>query len=294
MNSSRRRFIQTAVAVPAFAGLGMTAVPAVPAFAADGAESTDIANSADAANGNVRFRLGLASFTFRSFDFTRAVQLTRRAGLVPICINRIHLPMDSVEGQRAATAEATRSAGLDLYACGVVPMNSPADVVNAFQYARAIGAETIVAMPRPELLPLVETHVKETGKYIAIHNHLTGSYPTLDAIMELVGSLDKRIGICVDVGHLVRNGVDLVKSIHDCKERIYDIHLKDVTEASHQGRECVCGHGVLDIPGCLQALIDIGYDRVAAFEYEVNAGDPMPGLMESVGYVRGVLRMIGG
>jgi len=288
MNSSRRRFIQTAVAVPALAGLGITAAPVLVGNTVANTASTDTVAS------NLKFRLGLASFTFRSFDFTRAIQLTSRAGLVPICINRIHLPMDSIDEQRTVAAEATRQAGLDLYACGVVPMSGLAEVTNAFQYARAIGAETIVANPHPALLPFVEENVKETGIYIAIHNHFTGPYPTLDAIMEHVGSLDKRIGICIDTGHLVRNGVDLVKSIHGYKERIYDIHLKDVTEASHQGRECVCGHGVLDIPGCLQALIDIGFDRVVAFEYEVNAADPMPGLMESVGYVRGVLRMIGG
>jgi sugar phosphate isomerase/epimerase len=279
MSSSRRRFIQTAIAVPALAGLGITAFPA---FAAN-----------TMVNPHIRFRLGVASFTFRNFDRARAIQMTNRAGLVPICLNRIHLPMDATDEECAAAAEETRGAGLDFYAGGVVSMNNPAEVTNAFRYARATGIGTIVANPQPAQLSLVEEKVKETGIYIAIHNHLTGPYPTPEAIMEHVGALDKRIGICVDVGHVVRNGADIVRSIHNCKERIYDIHLKDVTEASHQGRECVCGHGVLDIPGCLQALIDIGYDRVVAFEYEVNAADPMPGLMESLGYTRGVLRMIG-
>jgi len=54
------------------------------------------------------------------------------------------------------------------------------------------------------------------------------------------------------------------------------------------------GINPMDIPSHLQALIDIGYDRVASFEYEADANDPLPGLMESVGYVRGVLRMIAG
>ena len=279
MNSSRRRFIQTAVAVPALAGLGL-------------APSRSF--SANVAESKIKFRLGVASFTFRGFDRAGAIQMTNRAGLEAFCINRVHLPMDSTDEERAAAAEETRGASLDLYACGVVPMNNPAEVANAFRYARTIGVDTIVASPQLAQLPLVEEKVKETGIYVAIHNHVTGPYPTPEAVMEHVGALDKRIGICVDVGHVVRNGADLVRSIHNCKERIYDIHLKDVTEASRQGRECVCGHGVLDIPGCLQALIDIDYDRVVAFEYEVNATDPMPGLMESLGYTRGVLRMISG
>ena len=281
MNTSRRCFIQTAVAVPALAGLGVTAAPA---FAADTAEN------------KVRFRLGVASYSFRNFDRARTLQMTHRAGLDAICFKDMHLPMNATNEQCAAAAEEAKAAGLDLYACGVVYMRRPEEVANAFRYAKAAGMKTIVAVPQPVLLPFIEEQVKETGIYIAIHNHGPGDgiYPTPEAIMEKVSSLDKRIGICIDTGHTARVGADVVKSIHDYKERIHDVHLKDITAETPQGRECICGRGVMDIPSHLQALIDIGYDRVASFEYEADANDPLPGLMESVGYVRGVLRMIAG
>lgn len=280
MNPSRRRFIRTAIAVPAFAGLGLSVSPSL---AADPTES------------KVKFRLGVASYTFRSFDRAKTLQMTRRAGLDAICFKDMHLAMNSTNEQCAAAAEETKKAGLDLYACGVVYMRNPEEVTNAFRYAKAAGMATIVAAPQPALLPLVEEKVKETGIYIAIHNHGPGddTYPTPEAIMEKVGSLDKRIGICVDVGHTARIGGDVIQSIRDYKERIHDIHLKDETAATTQGQTCICGRGVLDLPGYLQALIDIGYDRVASFEYEADGNDPLPGLMESVGYIRGVLRMIG-
>jgi sugar phosphate isomerase/epimerase len=280
MNSSRRRFIQTAAAAPVFAGLltgGLT--PA-----------------ADGAGDKIKFRLGVASYTFRKFDRAKTIQMTRRAGLDAMCFKDMHLPMDSTDDQCAAAAEECKKAGLDLSACGVVNMRTPADVTNAFRYAKAAGMVTIVATPQPALLPFVEEKVKETGIYIAIHNHGPGdnTYPTPEVIMEKIASLDKRIGICIDVGHTARIGADVVKSLRDYKERIHDVHLKDETAATPQGQTCICGRGVLDIPGYLQTLIDIGYDRVASFEYEADESDPLPGLMESVGYVRGVLRMISG
>jgi len=283
MNSSRRRFIQTAVAVPALATLLTGGVTPSRSLAAN-----------DAAESNVKFRLGVASYSFRNFDRARTLQMTRRAGLDAICFKDMHLPMNATDEQCAAAAAEAKQAGLDLYSCGVVYMNSPEDVTNAFRYAKAAGMTTIVAAPRPNLLPLVDEKVKETGIYIAIHNHGPGdnTYPTPEAIMERVGSLDKRIGICNDVGHTARVGADVVKSIRDYKDRTYDLHFKDVTAATPQGRECICGRGVLDLPAYLQALIDIGYDRVVSFEYEADANDPLPGLSECVGYVRGVLRML--
>ena len=49
------------------------------------------------------------------------------------------------------------------------------------------------------------------------------------------------------------------------------------------------GRGVLDELGILQALIDTGYNDTVWFEYEQSPEDPLPGLAESVGYVRGML-----
>jgi sugar phosphate isomerase/epimerase len=145
------------------------------------------------------------------------------------------------------------------------------------------------------LLPLIDEKVKETDIYIAIHNHGPGDkvYPTPEATMEKVAPFDQRVGICIDVGHTARVGGDVVKSLRDCKERIFDVHFKDENKAAPEGSPTICGRGALDLPSYLAALVEIGYDRVVSFEYEIDSKDPLPGLMESVGYTRGVLRMIG-
>ena len=277
MKFSRRHFFQTAAATPALAGFCM------------------VSSSFAAESNKVKFKLGLASYSFRNFNQAETIAMTRRAGLDAICFKDMHLKMDSTGEQCAAAAEACKKAGLILYGCGVVYMQSAAEVDNAFRYAQAAGMNTIVAAPKPELLPMIEKKVKETGIYIAIHNHGPGDnvYPTPESIVEQVGSLDKRIGICIDVGHTARIGADVVKSIREYKDRIHDVHFKDVTAATPQGKECICGRGVLDLSGCLSAFLDIGYDRVVSFEYEADGNDPLPGLTESVGYVRGMLKMIG-
>jgi inosose dehydratase len=71
------------------------------------------------------------------------------------------------------------------------------------------------------------------------------------------------------------------------------VHIKDVSAANKDGSAVEVGRGVIDIPKFLKTLIKIEYDGIVSFEYEKDAKDPMAGLAESVGYVKGVLAAIG-
>ena len=281
MKCSRRYFFQTALALPAAAGMGIV--------------SSSFAAAQTPAGSKIKFQLGLASYTCRNFDRAKTIEMACRAELKMMCFKDMHLKMNAADEECAAAAEECKKAGITLYACGVVSMGNADAVNNAFRYAKAAGMKTIVAVPQPGVLSLVEEKVKETGINIAIHNHGPGDnlYPTPESIMEKISVLDKRIGLCVDVGHTARIGADVVKSLRDYKERILDVHFKDETAATPQGKTCICGRGVLDLPAYVSALIEIGYDRTVSFEYEADANDPQPGLMESVGYIRGLMRMLG-
>jgi len=100
--------------------------------------------------------------------------------------------------------------------------------------------------------------------------------------------MDKRMGLCIDIGHTVRVGADLIASTEKCADRLMDVHMKDVTEAAPRGHGIQVGRGVIDIPPFLRTLRRLNYSGVVSFEYEEEAKDPLPGLAESVGYVRGV------
>jgi sugar phosphate isomerase/epimerase len=281
MKPSRRRFLQTAVAAPILAGFGMSNVIAK--------DNQEVSKS-----GEVKFQLGLASYTTRKFDRSQTIEMCKRAGLKNICFKDMHLKLTATDEECAAAVEECKKAGLNLYGGGVIYMNKPENVENAFRYAKACGMTTIVGVPEPSVLPLVDEKVKATGIYVAIHNHGPGDkvYPTPDSIIEKIENFDKRIGLCIDVGHTARIGVDVIETIKKYKNRIFDFHFKDETEASSKGQTCICGRGVLDLPGYLNAIKEVGYDRIVSFEYEADEKDPLPGLMESVGYTRGIIRML--
>lgn len=279
---SRRRFLHHTGAALGGAVLG-SGLSSSPTFASWSAEPTGDKKPA--------FRLALASYTLRRFPLAQAIEMTKRVGLRHICLKSFHLPLDASSEQIREARRQVAEAGLDLYAGGVITMANEQEVEQAFAYAKEAGMRVIVASPRPSLLSLVEKKVKETSIAVAIHNHGPGDkfFPTPESVCEQVKNLDRRIGLCMDVGHTARIGADPVADIRRFAERLLDIHIKDVDVAAPAGKCVECGRGVLDLPGILKALIDVGYSGMVAFEYEKDENEPLPGLAESVGYVRGVL-----
>ena len=239
----------------------------------------------------VPFALGLASYTCREFGLDETLAMARRVGLARISLKDVHLPLTAGDAEIAAAVAKIRGAGIFPYGCGVVYMKTPADVERAFAYAKAGGMEVIVGVPDPGLLSLAEKKVRETGLKLAVHNHGPGDplYPTPASVLDRIRGMDSRVGLCLDIGHSLRAGVEPSEAAAACGPRLLDVHLKDVTAASAEGGPVEAGRGVLDLPRFLRTLVKLGYRGTASFEYEKDGKDPLAGLAESVGYVRGVL-----
>ena len=96
------------------------------------------------------------------------------------------------------------------------------------------------------------------------------------------------VGCCMDLGHSVRMGDDIVKDMIEYRDWIYDIHIKDESEASLKGQTWEMGRGVMDFRPIIETLRLIGYDGVISLEFEKNGDNPTLGVAESIGYLRGV------
>ena len=244
--------------------------------------------------GKYPLELGLASYTLRKFNLDDTLAMTKRVGLKYVCFKDFHLKMDSTPEQIQATVQKVKDAGLNLYAGGVIYMRDEAQVRQAFEYAKAAGMKVIVGVPVPETLPLVDKLVKQYDIKVAIHNHgpTDKIYPIPATAYEKIKGLDQRIGLCDDIGHTMRAGVDPCESAEKFADRLLDVHVKDVSAADTKGGAVEVGRGVIDIPKYIRTLVKIKYSGVLSFEYEKDADNPLPGLAESVGYVRGVMAAV--
>jgi inosose dehydratase len=187
--------------------------------------------------------------------------------------------------------EKMKAAGVELSSCGVVYMTTEEEVRNAFAYAKAAGLKMMVGVPEEPLLPLAERMAKETDIALAIHNHgpTDKRYPSPESAYRLIAKMDKRMGLCIDVGHTRRLGVDPADDVERFFDRLLDVHMKDVSAAEAKGTTVECGRGVIDIPKLLKTLVRLKYSGTLHFEHEKDQKDPLAGVAESVGYVRGVL-----
>jgi inosose dehydratase len=294
---SRRTFLQWSGAAAAALGLsgGSLASSAQAAKAAKANKPDKPSKSSSVGEAipekPTKLKLGLASYSTRKFDLDQTLEIARRVGMKYICLKSMHLPLDAKPEEIAAAAAKVKQAGLILYGGGVISMQKESQIDQAFDYAKAAGMQLMVIAPIAETLPLIEKKVQQYNIAVAIHNHgpTDKHFPTPESVYEAVRERDKRMGLCMDIGHTVRVGADLNASTEKYFDRLLDVHMKDVTEATPKGHGIQAGRGVIDIPKFLGLLIRLKYPGVLSFEYEEDPDDPLPGLAESVGYTRGVM-----
>jgi len=243
-------------------------------------------------------QLGLASYTFRNFTREQMIGFMKQINVDSLNAKDVkdHLPADE-QGEAKALANYA-AAGVKLHAAGAIYFrkDEDADVRSKFEYCKRAGISVIVAGdPTPETLPRVERFVKEYDIKIAIHNHGPEDpvWPSPLDILKLVKNLDPRIGCCIDVGHTVRAGTDVVEAIHAVGPRLFNVHMKDLASFQSKESQVAVGDGKMPIREIFAALIETKYKGFVDLEYEVHADDPMPGVTASFAYMRGVLSGMG-
>jgi sugar phosphate isomerase/epimerase len=239
--------------------------------------------------------LGIAGYTFLHVPMDQGIAMMKRLAVDAISIKDFYLPLDSGADKIAQVVGAFNAAGIRIYGAGVIYMKSEADVDRAFEYAKMLGVDLIIGAPNPELLGYVEGKVKKYRIRVAIHNHGPEDklYPSPVDVYEHIKGLDDRMGLCLDIGHAARAGADIVKIVNDYAPRIFDMHIKDLAVISRQAKPIELGRGVLDIPGLMRAVKRIRYSGCCSIEHEMDMTDPYPGIAESVGFFRGVLKAEG-
>lgn len=241
-------------------------------------------------------RLGIASYTFRNFDSAHLIDFMHQLKTPYLNLKDVHLPMTPID-QVAAKAAEYRAAGFILTAAGNITFakDEDEDIRPKFEYLKAAGIPIAVCAPTHQNLPRLEKFVKEYNIKLAIHNHgpEDKNFPSPYDVLSAVKGLDERIGLCLDLGHAMRAGADVVAAIHDAGPRLFDIHIKDLADGTKKESQVAVGEGVMPIHNIFQALIQTHYSGDVDLEYEIFPKDPMPGVVESFAYMRGVLAGMG-
>ena len=248
--------------------------------------------------GGADLKLGVASYSFRKFTRAQAIQMTKELGTPYLNVKDVHLAMNSSPEEIDQAKKEFADAGIILVGCGNVSFakDDEADIRQKFEYAKRAGFPLIVCAPTHTTLPKLDKFVKEYDIKIAVHNHgpEDKNFPTPQSVLAVVKNMDRRCGLCIDVGHTSRTGADIVESIAEAGPRLLDMHVKDLSDPMVKESQVAVGDGKLPFPQIFMQLIKMKYSASVNLEYEVHENDPLPGMQKSFSYMRGVLAGIRG
>ena len=274
---TRRTFLGTAAALPALPS------------ALSAAQPTNGANPHHWDD----LKLAVATYSLRKFSRTAAIGIVKELGVKYVNVKSFHMPYYlSAKELKAARAEFER-AGLEIVAGGNISLKSDdsAELEHYFKYAVAAGMPVMVCAPTHSNLAQIEKLAIKYDRKMAIHNHGPEDkyYPAPSDAMKRIKDMDPRMGLCVDVGHTVRTGADILEEIDGAWDRIYDFHIKDLADFSSKESRVDVGDGKMPVAAIFKMLKERKYAGVVGLEYEVVADHPQLGMAKSFSYMRGVL-----
>lgn len=236
-------------------------------------------------------RLGVASYSLRKFSRSDALKMLKELDVKYISIKSFHLPYEASAAELKAGSQEFRDAGLTVLSGGNIDLTKPAELRAMFEYAKASGLPMMVCAPSHGTLDEVEKLVGEYNIKTAIHNHGPEDkhFPTPESVLEAVKNRDPRMGLCLDVGHSARTGVNVVEWIRRAGPRLFDMHVKDLRDLMGKDSQCAVGDGAMPIVAIFRQLKAMSYQGGVMLEYEIHADNPVPGMMKSFAYMRGVL-----
>jgi sugar phosphate isomerase/epimerase len=295
---SRRRFLEVGGA----ALFGAAALPLMSGSAQDQKKE----KGERPADGFGNFRVGAQSYTFRNFNVEQALQRIHNLGLRHVELTRIHVPATSTPEQLRAIRNRCRELEITPVGYGVERFTRDTDANRRiFELGRALGVRYLSADPDPDSFDSLDRLVREFDIAIAIHPHgpegradnqRLHRWYSAEVIMRAVRDHDRRIGSCLDTGHLIRAAqldrrLDPAAEVRTMGARNFALHLKD-----HDNRnrtDVVFGRGALDVPAVLRALRAVNFEGYINIEYEANPANPDPDVRACLDVFRTAVRNLG-
>ena len=271
LSTSRRSFLMSIAALASLRGTGTVS-------AGDDSEG---------------IKLGVASYSLRKFTRKDAIAMVKALKTRYVNVKAFHLPYESSVGELAEGRRDFEDAGLIIVGGGTISLkkDDDDDMRKYFEYARICGMPLMVIAPTRQTMPRIEKFVKQYDIKVAVHNHgpEDPNFPRPQDALKIAKSMDRRVGLCIDVGHTARTGVDVVESIAEAGERLLDMHVKDLRSFSDKASQCTVGEGLMPVADIFKQLKKMNYQGHVNLEYEIEPENPLAGMKQSFAYMRGVL-----
>jgi len=227
-------------------------------------QATNNANTADSLSTSSvdpakDWKFGIALWTFHTVDFRQSLDKVDSAGLKYIEPNTFVKAgaelKDSVIGQLSpAGIDKLKSMiaekGLTCESLYIVGDSTMKSWVRQFDIARQLGVKYVTTEPPLNMWDSIDSLAGAYGIKVAIHEHWKGfsHYWNPDTtLMALKGH--PNFGVCADLGHWPKSGIDPLDAVKKLSGHIIVIHLKDIAAYNDPKlRDVPVGTGVVKFP----------------------------------------------
>ena len=237
-------------------------------------------------------RLGIATYSLRKLSRADAIAAIRELRTRYVNVKSVHIPYESTQGEREAARAQFEHAGLEIVGGGTIYLQEEDDahIRFHFDYARDCGMPLMVIGATAQTLPRIERFVREYDIPVAVHNHGPEDphFPGPRDVLRVIHDMDARVGVCIDLGHTARTGVDVVRAVAAAGERLLDIHMKDLRDLRRKESQCAVGDGAMPVADIFRELRKMDYLGTVNLEYEIESENPLPGMKKSLSFMRRV------
>ena len=226
------------------------------------ATSTD---SASATNTVSEWKFGIALWTFHTFNFPQALDKVDSAGVAYIEPNTFHKAgpelKDTVIGQLStAGIEKLKTLiskkGLKLESLYIVGDSTIASWKKQFDIAKQFGVKYVTTEPPLNMWDSIDSLAGAYGIMVAIHEHWKGvsHYWNPDTVL-LAMKGHPNFGVCADLGHWPKSGIDPVEAVKKLSGHILIVHLKDIAAMNNPAlKDVPVGTGIVNFPAVFAEL----------------------------------------
>lgn len=179
----------------------------------------------------------------------------------------------------------------DIEAVGYGVVNaSDEDLPKLFDFAKELGIGILTSEAKPNQFDQIEKLCEEYQIKLALHNHPVPSYYWHPEVAKRM--LDGRsdlMGVCADIGHWVRSGLNPVDCLRQLEGRVISLHIKDLNKFGvRDAHDLPWGTGNSNVAGVLHELHRQGFEGAFSAEYEHNWENNLPDVEESIAYFKRV------
>ncbi len=241
-----------------------------------------------------KWQLGIQSCTFHRSTFVQTLDKMQKLGLKNVevyfgqnlgdgFIGTMEYKIDITTQQKLL--KLVKSKGITIVACGVVICENKAEWDQLFKFAKSMGIKTITSEPAPDQLDYVEKLAEKYDIDVAIHNHPKPStYWNVDDLIKILKGRSSRLGVCADIGHWTRMGIDPLEAVKKSEGRLKSFHFKDIVENSSDSRDTIWGKGVCKVDAIFKELKRQNFKGLFSIEYESQKESPDADVKQCINY----------